>query len=43
MADLNARVAAAQKSFTKDVKALLYTGTKYGFRQYLKGEDFPLF
>ena len=42
MANLNAHVAAAQKSFTKDIKALVRTGAKYGLRQRLKGEDFPL-
>ena len=31
-ANLNARVAATQRSFIKDVKALLYTGAKYGLR-----------
>ena len=31
MANLNTCIAAAQKSFIKDVKALLYTSTKYGF------------
>ena len=41
-ADLNARVVATQKSFTKDVEALLRTSVKYGLRQRLKGEDFPL-
>ena len=42
MADLDARVAATQKSFTKDIEALLHTGAKYGLRQRPKGEDFPL-
>ena len=42
MADLDACVTTAQKSFIKDIKALLYTGAKYGLRQCLKGEDFPL-
>ena len=41
-ADLNARVVATQKSFTKDIKASLRTGAKHGLRQRLKGEDFPL-
>ena len=41
-ADLDARVVVTQKSFTKDVEALLRTGAKYGLRQRLKGEDFPL-
>ena len=41
-ANLNARVVATQKSFTKDIKALLRTGVKHGLRQRLKGEDFPL-
>ena len=31
-ADLNARVAATQRSFTKDIKALLRTGAKHGLR-----------
>ena len=42
MADLDARVTAAQKFFTKDVEALLYTSVKYGLHQCLKGKDFPL-
>ena len=41
-ANLNARVVATQKSFIKDIKALLRTGAKHGLRQRLKGEDFPL-
>ena len=41
-ANINARITTVQKSFIKDVKALLRTGTKYGLRQRLKGEDFPL-
>ena len=41
-ANLNARVVATQKSFTKDVKASLRIGAKHGLRQRLKGEDFPL-
>ena len=41
-ANLNACVIATQKSFTKDIKALLYTSVKYSLRQRLKGEDFPL-
>ena len=41
-ADLDARVAATQKSFTKDVEASLRTGAKHGLRQRPKGEDFPL-
>ena len=43
MADFNTYIIAAQKSFIKDIKALLYTSVKYGLCQYLKGEDFPLF
>ena len=42
MADLDARVATAQKSFIKDVEALLHTGAKHSLRQRLKGENFPL-
>jgi len=42
MADLDARVAAAQKSFIKDIKALVRAGAKHSLRQCLKGEDFPL-
>ena len=42
MADLNAHIATTQKSFMKDVEALLHTGAKHGLRQYLKGENFPL-
>ena len=41
-ADLDARVVATQKSFTKDVEASLRTGAKHGLRQRPKGEDFPL-
>jgi hypothetical protein len=41
-AEIDTRITAAQKSFTKDIKALLRTGAKYGLRQRLKGEDFPL-
>ena len=41
-ANLNTRVIATQKSFIKDIKALLYTSVKYSLRQRLKGEDFPL-
>ena len=41
-ANLDARVAATQRSFTKDVKASLRTGAKHGLRQRPKGEDFPL-
>ena len=41
-ADINARITTVQKSFTKDVKALLRTGAKHGLRQRLKGKDFPL-
>ena len=42
MADLNTRVTTTQKSFMKDVEALLYTSAKHSLRQCLKGEDFPL-
>ena len=41
-ANLNTRVATTQRSFIKDVEALLRTSAKYGLRQRLKGEDFPL-
>ena len=41
-ADLDARVVATQKSFTKDIEASLRTGAKHGLRQRPKGEDFPL-
>ena len=41
-ANLNTCVTATQRSFIKDVKALLYTSAKHGLRQRLKGEDFPL-
>jgi hypothetical protein len=41
-ADIDARVAAAQRSFTKDVEASLRTGAKHGLRQRPKGEDFQL-
>ena len=40
--DLNTRVVTTQKSFTKDVEALLRISAKHGLRQRLKGEDFPL-
>ena len=42
-ADLNTRVATTQKSFIKDIKALLRTSVKYSLCQRLKGKDFPLF
>ena len=41
-ADLDARVVATQKSFTKDIKASLRISAKHGLRQHPKGEDFPL-
>ena len=41
-ANLNTRVIATQKSFTKDIKALLRISVKHSLRQRLKGEDFPL-
>jgi len=41
-ADFNTRVAAAQKSFIKDIKAFLHTGAKYSLRQRPKGNNFYL-
>ena len=41
-ADIDARITAAQKSFTKDIEASLRTGAKHGLRQRPKGEDVPL-
>ena len=42
MANLNTYITTAQKSFIKDIEALLYISTKYSFCQYLKGKNFPL-
>jgi hypothetical protein len=41
-AEIDACITAAQKSFIKDVEALLCTSVKYGLRQRPKGENFPL-
>ena len=41
-ANLNTYVIAIQKSFTKDIEALLRTSAKYSLLQRLKGKDFPL-
>ena len=40
-ANLNACVIATQKSFIKDIKALLRTSAKYSLRQRLKGRFSP--
>ena len=42
MANINACITTAYKSFIKDIKALLYTSIKYSLYQRIKGEDFPL-
>ena len=41
-ANLNTYIITTQKSFIKDIKALVYISVKHGLRQRLKGEDFPL-
>ena len=41
-ANLNTCVTTTQRSFIKDVEALLRTSAKYSLRQRLKGKDFPL-